>query len=417
MNSIINNNENTENNDVIYFMNMVIGSYAKFRITKGKIYETFYINKYLLKNFGLTDNSRCYTKKSEPNIEKEYGMFKLMKNYVEIHFNKIKDLEDVTFYIAFGDFPIIHKNKNLHPHTDRYKGEIYDVYPKKLPKIFSRSIDPKNHEDLLFPTRDYIDVIYNIDEIKSKINYDFNKKKSKAIFRGSFTGNNRTFENIRIQSKLLSIQYPEFLDVKIFHDFDYYMYEFENSCVFTEIQSEELIQNTNIKNEYISIEEQAFFNKYILHIDGFVSAWRLSREMLLISTILKVDSVWFEHYYDQLIPWKHYIPIKSDLSDLIQIIIWCNKHNDICHEIALNAYRFAIDNFNEQSTFEYLDEKIYDIPRNIKNTNSSNNEFSYENLYYSEIDELNKIIENIDNTPQIDLSKIKIKKKLLPLIN
>jgi hypothetical protein len=34
------------------------------------------------------------------------------------------------------------------------------------------------------------------------------------------------------------------------------------------------------------------------------------------SVVLKQDSEYFEHFYRDLTAWTHYIPVKSDLSDL-----------------------------------------------------------------------------------------------------
>ena len=80
------------------------------------------------------------------------------------------------------------------------------------------------------------------------------------------------------------------------------------------------------------------------------------------SVILKVDSEWVEHYYDKLIPWKHYIPIKSDLSDLIQRIKWCRLNDNICNKIAQNAYQFAKENFTKEKMIDYVFNSITGNP-------------------------------------------------------
>ena len=35
------------------------------------------------------------------------------------------------------------------------------------------------------------------------------------------------------------------------------------------------------------------------------------------SVVLKQDSGYYEHFYADLQPWVHYIPVKHDLSDLL----------------------------------------------------------------------------------------------------
>jgi hypothetical protein len=110
--------------------------------------------------------------------------------------------------------------------------------------------------------------------------------------------------------------------------------------------------------------------KYILHIDGFVAAWRMSFEMFSMSVILKVDSPWVEHFYKYLKPWVHYIPIKSDLSNLISTIEWCRENDDLCYTIAMNAFQFAYDNFTKDNLFNYIQSIIYDKPEAIFLDNS-----------------------------------------------
>ena len=39
--------------------------------------------------------------------------------------------------------------------------------------------------------------------------------------------------------------------------------------------------------------------------------------------------------------WNHYIPVKSDMSDLIEKIEWCKDHDKDCKAIAENGKRFA----------------------------------------------------------------------------
>ena len=55
--------------------------------------------------------------------------------------------------------------------------------------------------------------------------------------------------------------------------------------------------------------------KYILDIEGYVSAFRLSSELRMRSVVLIVESdykLWYSHL---LVPYEHFIPVKKDLSD------------------------------------------------------------------------------------------------------
>ena len=55
------------------------------------------------------------------------------------------------------------------------------------------------------------------------------------------------------------------------------------------------------------------------------------------SVVLHVESDQTQWYYDKLEPWVHYIPIKNDLSNLIDILCWCTSNDVKCNEIAQNS--------------------------------------------------------------------------------
>jgi hypothetical protein len=348
--------------DTIKFLYEVIGCFIQVEIKLGVPKILFKINQTMVKDQSLSDNARCYTQCSIPSQKREYGIWKAIEDMC-----RERTISDRIFFIALGDYPILQSNKSTHPHWLRYtSGNYLSIYPNNMFPIYSRSIIPLEHEDKLFPTRDFIDMVYGMENILSKINKDFVSKKPIAVFRGSITGHDRTITNTRVQAKILSLRYPDYLDVELTKTFDYYMFE-ENStlCVLTNIMDKIIYDPKASATKSLSGFEQFANYRYLLHIDGFVSAWRLGLELLSFSLILKVDSPWIEHYYSELIPWIHYIPVKSDLSDLIQIIEWCNNNVITCNQITTNAYNYAKANFTKSKLFDYLEGiEVYDLYKN-----------------------------------------------------
>ncbi len=171
-------------------MREIIGTYIEITITNNNVDASFYNNKVITVNNSLYDNAKCYTEHSVPTFSRDDEILKLFR-----HICSLKKCKDKTLFFALGDFPIIMKDRKKHPHYDRCLGD-YDVYPKYLKNVFSRSIIPNIHDDLLFPTRDYINAVLNLDNIESDINYDFYNKKTIAIFRGT-----RWQKNNRIQKQ------------------------------------------------------------------------------------------------------------------------------------------------------------------------------------------------------------------------
>jgi glycosyltransferase involved in cell wall biosynthesis len=84
--------------------------------------------------------------------------------------------------------------------------------------------------------------------------------------------------------------------------------------------------------------------KFALDVDGHTNAWsNLFVRLLLGCCVLKIQS---EHgfrqwYYDRLTPMRHYVPVRADMSDLIEKIDWCRSHNAECAEIAAAGRAFA----------------------------------------------------------------------------
>ena len=67
--------------------------------------------------------------------------------------------------------------------------------------------------------------------------------------------------------------------------------------------------------------------KYQVSVDGTVAAYRLPYLLAGDSVVLKQNSPYYEFFYKQLQPYKHYIPVKADLSDLLDRIQWAKEHD------------------------------------------------------------------------------------------
>lgn len=60
-----------------------------------------------------------------------------------------------------------------------------------------------------------------------------------------------------------------------------------------------------------------------------------------------------EFFYPQLKPWYHYVPVKSDLSDLDTLVSYFLEHDDAAREIARNGYQFIISHLRPQDVTNY----------------------------------------------------------------
>ena len=93
--------------------------------------------------------------------------------------------------------------------------------------------------------------------------------------------------------------------------------------------------------------------KFALDIDGPTNSWgNFFTRLLMGCCVLKVASLhgFRQWYYDDLVPWTHYVPVAADLSDLLEKIEWCRSHDQACREIASAGQEFALRRTVESET-------------------------------------------------------------------
>jgi hypothetical protein len=221
----------------------------------------------------------------------------------------------------------------------------------------------KKYCDIPFPNYDDLMFVMNkrADLKIDKFIVDWDKKSlQKAVFRGGSTGCGYTKEtNMRI--KLADMESP-LIDAALTSKGR----TINTMAVKFDPKYGIGMMNTKIKSatKFMSMIEQSKY-KYIIHVDGNVNAYRLLTTMLTGSLILRVDSQ-YTSWVDHLIkPNKHYIMIRPDLSDLVEKIQWCIRHDNKSREIAKNGYEFAKNALQQdyiKSSIEKILWKVSPLP-------------------------------------------------------
>ena len=101
--------------------------------------------------------------------------------------------------------------------------------------------------------------------------------------------------------------------------------------------------------------------KCLLDIGGNGYSGRLKYLLFSKRPLLLVDREYIEYFHDELIPYKHYVPVRKDLSDLVEKTKWVLRHYEECLIMAQNAYGFACYNFTQDK----LVERIYQVYKTI----------------------------------------------------
>jgi hypothetical protein len=288
-----------------------------------------------------------------------------------------RDVPDVEFFINDRDFPLLKKDLS-EPYNHIFNSESILVEEqfrfKKMCPLFSKSITD-SYADLLIPTNDdwvMASNKYFLSDCSDayhkkewdKIIVDWKKKKELCIFRGSATGCGITLENnMRLKASDMSIDYPDLLDAGI-TDWKARMRKYSGKGI-------EIINKDGFRfklaNKINNIEKSEY--KYILNIDGYVSAYRLSSELSMGSVVLIVKSDYKLWFSDKLIEYVHYVPVNADLSNLIDIIKWCKKNDKKCKDIASNGMEFFKKYLSKDGILDYMTDKLKMISINRKSDN------------------------------------------------
>ena len=91
--------------------------------------------------------------------------------------------------------------------------------------------------------------------------------------------------------------------------------------------------------------------RYHIAIDGNTLAWSsLFTRLLAGCCVIKPDNPegYRQWYSDMLAPWRHYVPVASDLSDLLEKIAWCRTHVAEAAKIAECGQALALSMDYEQ---------------------------------------------------------------------
>lgn len=270
---------------------------------------------------------------------------------------KDKTLPNGMYIYSLRDVLLIHKEK-VYPWIDVVGGKVpMKNFPKKFLPVFNTTggndywdIPIPNFEDKDFIYGKKPELNYSSDKPEdSQIQIKWNKKKPTAVFRGGSAGcgyDEYTNPRIKIskmsqilQDKDNSLEYQTLLDAGLTSKSLNEKYRFHRDIGLGYFDFKNLgLKEVNRLNKI----EQSYY-KYIVYIEGNVSAHRLATDMLMRSVILYVESeysLWFEFLMKENV---HFIKIKSDLSDLIDRILWCRENDDICKTIAENGRKLALE--------------------------------------------------------------------------
>lgn len=202
-----------------------------------------------------------------------------------------------------------------------------------------------NQHSLLVPDCDFL-ASWGYRKIrgKSRTALSFEQREDKALWRGATTGRGRQISSsgmgehtttlIPRTRMCLMLRNVPGCDVKFSHV----------------VQSSDLaldsdqLRAAGILGDRIAPENWLTV-RYHIAIDGNTLAWSsLFTRLLAGCCVLKPDNPedYRQWHSDLLVPWCHYVPVASDLSDLVARIAWCRTHVAEAAKIAACGQALAL---------------------------------------------------------------------------
>lgn len=187
-------------------------------------------------------------------------------------------------------------------------------------------------DDSFVRTRGYTEtrVLYKEDKVS------WEQKKPIVFWRGASTGISPTgcwkdLQRIKLCALALNPINQNIFDIGL------------SSIVQLSEQDAVQIKDLGYLKQFVPIKLANSY-RYLIDVDGNTNAWSaLFQKLLSGSVVLKVASEnnFRQWYYDELIPWVNFVPVESDMSDLVDKVHWLLEHDGEARKIGENGAKLA----------------------------------------------------------------------------
>ncbi|XP_037623610.1 protein O-glucosyltransferase 3 isoform X1 [Sebastes umbrosus] len=228
----------------------------------------------------------------------KYTDFKMFSDEMLLSLTRKVRVPDVEFYINVGDWPLETRRTDPVPVLS-WCGSL-DTRDIVLPTY---EVTHSTLETMRGVTNDLL-------SIQGNTGPPWINKTDRAFFRG------RDSREERLHLVSLSKKNPELLDAGI-------------TGWFFFRDREKHVGKVPLVGFF-----DFFKYKYQVNVDGTVAAYRFPYLMLGNSLVLKQDSQYYEYFYSRLKAGTHYVPVKRNLSDLLEKVQWARENDVEAQEIA-----------------------------------------------------------------------------------
>lgn len=177
--------------------------------------------------------------------------------------------------------------------------------------------------------------------------YPWDCKIEIAFYRGADFCNIETSQDIskwldhpRPKLVALSSQYPNLIDAKF-------------RSLYAKCHEQQAIE-LGFMGNHVSIKDHPRY-KYLMNVEaGCANTPRLALLLHSNSVVFKNTTNSILWFYLALKPYQHFIPVREDLSDLLDQLKWAKDHDEECRKISENARQLASEILSHEAVYLYL---------------------------------------------------------------
>lgn len=94
--------------------------------------------------------------------------------------------------------------------------------------------------------------------------------------------------------------------------------------------------------------------KYLISVDGVGAAWKRVATILLSGSVLLLQHRWAQFFYPAMQAWTHFVPLRDDLSDVIERYTWLAAHEEAAAAIGQAGRSLANEVLRPHSLEDYV---------------------------------------------------------------
>lgn len=241
--------------------------------------------------------------------------------------------------------------------------DCFDGIQNSVP-ILAFSANKKSINVALIPDCEALNPIdrrYLIQAIqKASLMHPWPSKKATIFWRGTPTGEDetaritsRSWINPRHQLVQMSLNHPTWVDAEFTYTYRASDYQ-KNEQDLLPVSSPAYWRNILPVSQPVHPKDHLLY-RYLIDIDGYSTCFSRTFWILLSnSVLLKQTTNYKQWFYQGLKPYIHFIPLKSDLSNLEEQYKWCLEHEQECRCISEEASQFALNYLSYEKNMGYL---------------------------------------------------------------